>query len=194
MYTTHQPKIAKFARQNPDNLARTKVFVLTSIQKLFYTCNNQMSEIDANGIKATSLNGSKRRSYKEIMATKEYMFDKVFSKKISLAEKLLEVSSIYGIGTVKAGFVLQLCLGNVGCLDVHNLRRYGLSPSAFKVNDKMSEATALAKANLYIKTCEDLGGSKYLWDTWCNYVSDLYPLTFPTGNDVSRFHVECIIK
>ena len=86
MYTTHQPKIAKFARQNPDNLARTKTFVLTSIQKLFYTCNNQMSEIDANGIKATSLNGSKRRSYKEIMATKEYMFDKVFSKKISLAE------------------------------------------------------------------------------------------------------------
>ena len=194
MYTTHQPKIAKFARQNPDNLARVETFVLTSIQKLFYTCKDQMNQIDANGIKATSLNGSKRRSYKEIMATKDYMFDKVFSKKISVAEKLLEVSSIYGIGTVKAGFVLQLCLGKVGCLDVHNLRRYGLTPASFKVNDKISEATALAKANLYEKTCIDLGGSKHLWDSWCNYVSDLYPLTFPTGNDVSRFHVECILK
>ena len=194
MYTTHQPKIAKFARQNPDNLARVEVFVVSTIQRQFSTCIYQLSDIDANGIKAVSLNGSKRRSYKEIMATKEYMFNKIFSKDISVAEKLLEVSSIYGIGMVKAGFVLQLCIGKVGCLDVHNLRRYGLTPSVFKVNDKMSDVTALAKANLYEKTCIDLGGSKHLWDSWCNYVSDLYPITFPTGNDVSRFHVECIIK
>ena len=78
MYTTHQPKIAKFARQNPDNLARVEVFVVSTIQRQFSTCIYQLSDIDANGIKAVSLNGSKRRSYKEIMATKDYMFDKVF--------------------------------------------------------------------------------------------------------------------
>ena len=169
MFKIHQPKIARFMRKNPINFSRGLSCVSNTIQTQFFTVGKRMTDIDINGVNAVCLNGTKRRTHKEIIAMKGYLYEKVYSKEISLAEKLLEVSGLYGIGTVKAGFVLQLALGKVGCLDVHNLARFGLSASVFKVNDKMTEATALRKANFYIKTCEDLGGSEYLWNTWCKY-------------------------
>ena len=110
---------------------------------------------------------------------------------MALAEKLLVVASINGIGIVKAGFVLQLCLGKVGCLDVHNLRRFGLSPTAFKMG-KVKYDTALGKAKLYIKICEDLGGCEYLWDSWCNLLAEKYPNKYKDGQHVSRLHQEYI--
>mgnify|MGYP003635012376 FL=1 len=194
MFKTHQPMIARFMRKNPDALARGEVFTLCTIQKHFSSVGNQLKEIETDGINAVCLNGAKKRSYKEIIAMKGYLYEKVYSKEISLAEKLLEVSGLYGIGMVKAGFILQLALGKVGCLDVHNLARFGLSASVFKVNDKMTEATALRKANFYIKTCEDLGGSEYLWNTWCKYVADLYPKIYRDAYHVSKLHVDFIIK
>ncbi len=194
MFKTHQPMIARFMRKNPDALARGEVFTLCTIQKHFSSVGNQLKEIETDGINAVCLNGAKKRSYKEIIAMKGYLYEKVYSKEISLAEKLLEVSGLYGIGMVKAGFILQLALGKVGCLDVHNLARFGLSASVFKVNDKMTEATALRKANFYIKTCEDLGGSEYLWDSWCRYLADLYPKIYKDANHVSKLHVDFIIK
>ena len=194
MFKIHQPKIARFMRKNPDAFARGEVFTLCTIQKHFSGVGNQLKEIETDGINAVCLNGPKKRSYKEIIAMKGYLYNKVYSKEISLAEKLLEVSGLYGIGMVKAGFILQLALGKVGCLDGHNLARFGLSASVFKVNDKMSESTALRKANFYIKTCEDLGGSEYLWDSWCRYLADLYPKIYRDGEHVSKLHVDFIIK
>jgi hypothetical protein len=194
MFKTHQPMIARFMRKNPDALARGEVFTLCTIQKHFSSVGNQLKEIETDGINAVCLNGAKKKSYKEIIAMKGYLYNKVYSKEISLAEKLLEVSGLYGIGMVKAGFILQLALGKVGCLDGHNLARFGLSASVFKVNGKMSEATALRKANFYIKTCEDLGGSEYLWNTWCKYVADLYPKIYRDAYHVSKLHVDFIIK
>ena len=194
MFKTHQPKIARFMRKNPINFSRGLSCVSNTIQTQFFTVGKRMTDIDINGVNAVCLNGTKRRTHKEIIAMKGYLYEKVYSKEISLAEKLLEVSSLYGIGMVKAGFILQLALGKVGCLDVHNLARFGLSASVFKVNDKMTEATALRKANFYIKTCEDLGGSEYLWNTWCKYVADLYPKIYRDACHVSKLHVDFISK
>ena len=194
MFKIHQPKIARFMRKNPDSFSKGCTFTLLSIQRQLHTIGNQFHQIDIDGVEAACLNGTKRRTYKEIIAMKGYLYEKVYSKEISLAEKLLEVSGLYGIGMVKAGFILQLALGKVGCLDVHNLARFGLSASVFKVNDKMTEATALRKANFYIKTCEDLGGSEYLWNTWCKYVADLYPKIYRDACHVSKLHVDFIIK
>jgi len=194
MFKIHQPKIARFMRKNPINFSRGLSCVSNTIQTQFFTVGKRMTDIDINGVNAVCLNGTKRRTHKEIIAMKEYLYEKVYSKEISLAEKLLEVSGLYGIGMVKAGFILQLALGKVGCLDGHNLARFGLSASVFMVNDKMSEATALRKANFYIKTCEDLGGSEYLWNTWCKYVADLYPKIYRDACHVSKLHVDFIIK
>jgi len=194
MFKQHQPIIEKYARQNPDNLEKVLVFVLTTIQKRLSTCVAQRKQINISGVNSVCLNGRKQRTYKEIVATKAYLYDKIFSDDISNAEKLLEITSIYGIGTVKAGFIMQLCLGEIGCLDVHNLKRFGLSPNVFKVSDKMPQATAIRKANFYIKTCEDLGGCEYLWDSWCQYLAEIYPNIYTDANDVSDLHVNCIIK
>ena len=58
----------------------------------------------------------------------------------------------------------------------------------------MPQATAIRKANFYIKTCEDLGGCEYLWDSWCQYLAEIYPNIYTDANDVSDLHVNCIIK
>ena len=94
MFKIHQPKIARFMRKNPDAFARGEVFTLCTIQKHFSGVGNQLKEIETAGMNAVCLNGPKKRSYKEIIAMKGYLYNKVYSKEISLAEKLLEVSGL----------------------------------------------------------------------------------------------------
>ena len=191
MFKNHQKYIGRFGKKSPDNTAKIISMVLLSIQQQWDQIGNQMSDLKINGIDCKYLFGSKRKGFEYILANKKELHQAIYNPKIALAEKLLVVASINGIGIVKAGFVLQLCLGKVGCLDVHNLRRFGLSPTAFKMG-KVKYDTALGKAKLYIKICEDLGGCEYLWDSWCNLLAEKYPNKYKDGQHVSRLHQEYI--
>jgi hypothetical protein len=189
MFSTHQKQISKFAKQSPDNTARVALVVMLSIQQQWNQIGKQTLDVKANSVTSKYLFGSKRKGWEYILANKKNLHTTIFNKTIPLADKLLKVASIPGIGLVKAGFVLQLCIGKVGCLDVHNLKRFGLSASAFKLG-KVKYPTALGKAELYIKLCEDLGGCKYLWDSWCDLLAEKYPTKYKDGQQVSRLHVE----
>ena len=112
----------------------------------------------------------------------------------SNAELLLAIACIPGLGLVKAGFYIQLCTGYMGCLDVHNLKRFGLDRKTFLVPESLSWETALGKANMYLETIEKCGGSEYLWDSWCDYIAALYPKKFKNGEHVSQCHVDYLIS
>ena len=192
MFNTHQKDIGKFARKSPENTAQVILVDLLSIQQQWDQVGRQVLDVKANGLKSKYLFGSKRGGWEYILANKKELHKAIFSRTMSLAEKLLAVASIPGIGIVKAGFVLQLCIGKVGCLDVHNLKRFGLKASAFKLG-KVKYDTALGKAKLYIKLCEDLGGSKYLWDSWCDLLAEKYPTKYKNGQHVSRLHRDYVM-
>ena len=192
MFNTHQKDIGKFARKSPENTAQVILVDLLSIQQQWDQVGRQVLDVKANGLKSKYLFGSKRGGWEYILANKKELHKAIFSRTMPLAEKLLAVASIPGIGIVKAGFVLQLCIGKVGCLDVHNLKRFGLKASAFKLG-KVKYDTALGKAKLYIKLCEDLGGSKYLWDSWCDLLSEKYPTKYKNGQHVSRLHRDYVM-
>jgi hypothetical protein len=165
---------------------------MLSIQQQWDQVGRQVLDVKANGLKSKYLFGSKRGGWEYILANKKELHKAIFSRTMPLSEKLLAVASIPGIGIVKAGFVLQLCIGKVGCLDVHNLKRFGLKASAFKLG-KVKYDTALGKAKLYIKLCEDLGGSKYLWDSWCDLLAEKYPTKYKNGQHVSRLHRDYVM-
>ena len=193
MYKTHQRMIAKFSKESPDNLKWTKGLALTSIRQDFWLLRSQLLDLKEYGVESKYLFGSKKAGWEYIINNKQNLYDKIYSNKISLAEKLLEVASIPNIGLAKAGFILQLTLGKVGCLDVHNLNRFGIPSTVFRLN-KVKYSTALRKAEYYIKTCEDLGGSEYLWNSWCEFVAEKYPWKYKNANQVSRLHVDHIFS
>ena len=188
MFNTHQKLIENFARKNPNNMVKVFLMVLLSIQKDWSQIGEHMLDVKAEGVDSKYLYGSKRLAYKQIIKMKKELYDTIFNDEIKLVDKLLLIRSIHGIDLVKGGFVLQLCIGKIGCLDVHNLKRFGLKASTFKTYGNLIE-TARYKAELYITTCNKLGGCEYLWDNWCEYLATIYPKKYHSANDVSLRHL-----
>ncbi|MEK9694516.1 MAG: hypothetical protein VW270_02065 [Candidatus Poseidoniales archaeon] len=190
MFKNHQPNIEDFARQNSDNFAQVVLFVSATIQQMFHTVPAIVEDVRASGLDSKHLWGSKHDTWRYTLENKDMLFEAVFSD-MDLEDKLLSIAEIPGIGLVKAGFVLQLCTGEVGCLDVNNLRRFGLSAQTFKMG-KVKYLTARKRASLYIKTCVECGGSETLWDEWCQLIADKYPQRWRSAHDVSQAHEEII--
>ena len=191
MYKKHQQNIEEFARKNPDNFTQVVLFVSATIQQMFHTVPAIVDDVREYGLASKHLWGSKKDTWRYTLENKDLLFEAVFSD-MDLENKLLSIAEIPGIGLVKAGFVLQLCTGEVGCLDVHNLRRFGLSAQTFKFG-KVKYLTARKKATLYIKTCIQCGGSEKLWDEWCQLIADKYPQRWANdANRVSEAHEEII--
>ena len=193
MFTTHQKSIGRWGRKSPDNTSWIIAMVLLSIQQHWDQIGNQLIDLKENGLDCKYLFASKRLGWDYVVANKKELHEAIYSRNLPMAEKLLAVASIPNIDLIKAGFVLQLCIGKVGCLDVHNLRRFGLKPQAFKTYG-LKYDTALGKAKLYVKVCEDLGGCEYLWNSWCDLLAEKYPNKYKNGQHVSRLHKDYVMK
>lgn len=193
MFKTHQAAISEaiLADATGDTLARAMTMVILSIQQPFHNMDVMMRDVDVNGIDSKYLWGMKKPAYDYIIRNKADIYDKLLSHlngKMSLPDLLLYIADCPSLGLVKAGFVLQLAIGKVGCLDVHNMNRFGLSANSFKFGKTASYKLMRGKAELYIQTCEKLGGCEYLWDSWCDYVAERHPKHYADGYDVSALH------
>lgn len=101
------------------------------------------------------------------------------------------VRNVPGLGFVKAGFVLQLAWGLSGCIDTHNLVRFGIPERAFRSPDRKTRpVTVRRKCKAYNEMVQQIGGTEGLWDSWCNYVADNQPNTYASAEAVSRLHAE----
>jgi hypothetical protein len=96
------------------------------------------------------------------------------------------------LGMVKAAFVCQMLGMNVACLDSHNIKRLGLTPSAVKVDAKLKPEKKRAKVLAYIELCQK-EGTEYWWNTWCNHVAgNSANRRLNSGDLVSAYHVEAV--
>ena len=191
MYATHQPQIAKFARQNPDNFAKVLRFVIFTIQQQLSTAVKQ-----STGEQAANAFGFKLKALAEIERDKKQIFDECQAlycagDKVGLLDRLTKV---HGLGLVKAGFVCQLVYGFAGCIDTHNLKLYNIKLSQVTLSDKLKEDTRLKKISQYISLCDKLGGTEHLWNYWCQYVADNQPTSYKSEWQVSKLHVDAIVS
>jgi hypothetical protein len=99
-------------------------------------------------------------------------------------------SSIPGVAPVKAGFIVQLIFGKLGCIDVHNARIYQQaaqelgwkSPSPKEFNpaawDKGSEAKTERNIKTYLALLEKLKehgiDTAALWNIWVDFMATIY--------------------
>jgi len=100
--------------------------------------------------------------------------------------------NVPGLGLPKAGFLVQLLRGDVGCLDTVNIALYSVNAEAFS-RYKQRSAHGRARALLaYVKLCDKLGGAERLWDVWCAHVGARD--TWKGAEHVSLAHVTTIRK
>jgi hypothetical protein len=198
MYKTHNKRINTYALKSPENMANVVLMVSQSIQQVWAGVGKQMQDIEANGLDSAFLkNQTKRKLYIELHQRKRELWLALHDYRkgrIDLPDLLCLFQSIHGLGFVKAGFVLQLCTGEVGCLDIHNLRMYGVKATDFLVSATATTATKRRKAELYIATCEKLGGSESLWDVWCEALSSNKRCghLYTSKHHVSRLHCDFV--
>lgn len=195
MFSTHQSAIADFALGSNVGLERTFRLVFLSIRQPFHAMQKQMQDVDNNGMQSPYLFGWKRGGLAFVRANASTLREtlKAVPSGYGDVEALLQIASIKGLGLVKAGFVLQLVTGSAGCIDTHNMERFGLNVNAFKFGAGASDALKRKKALAYLDACRNAGGCESLWDSWCNHVAAYHPKHWTDGNAVSEMHQTAIM-
>ena len=203
MYDTHAMEISEHALKTPEGLTSVIRFTLCTIQQSLYSCENQIADIEKHGFKSRFLkNKTKAKGLKYAIDNQTKLFwDIQELKKKSLNEidtvsKAVRLfNEIPGIGMVKASFICQMLGFNVACLDVHNLNRLGLDVKDVTLPKSLTDKTKLKKIKAYVHLTQKQG-TVYWWNSWCDYVADKGGANklLPTGEDVSAFHVGCVIR
>lgn len=194
MYAQHQPIIASYAKQSPDHLAEVHTFVLATIQQRMFHVPRIMADIRDRGADSAFLWGFKLPAYEFMKANKNEVFENILSIQ-SDHDRLAYAAGLPGLGLVKAGFLLQLVFGEAGCLDTHNVKRFGLNSQAFRstaFKNAKTESTRDRMVSNYLELCHNLGGSESLWDSWCSHLADVDP-GFVSPTQVSEMHVAAIV-
>jgi|DEB0MinimDraft_6_1074348.scaffolds.fasta_scaffold09630_3 hypothetical protein len=195
MFSTHQKAISEFALGSNVGLERTFRLVFLSIRQPFHAMQKQMQDVDDNGLQSPYLFGWKRDGLAFVRANASTIREKLKAVPDGYgdAQALLDVATVPGLGLVKAGFVLQLVTGSAGCIDSHNMQRFGLNVNAFKYGSNASDALKRKKALAYLDACWRSGGCESLWNGWCDYVAAQQPKHWQSGFDVSAMHESAIL-
>lgn len=195
MFSTHQSTIADFALGSNVGLERTFRLVFLSIRQPFWKMPQQFKSVDDMGLESPYLFGWKRSGLAFVRANASTLREtlKAVPAGYGDAQALLDVATVPGLGLVKAGFVLQLVTGSAGCIDTHNMQRFGLNENAFKFGSNASDALKRKKALVYLDACWKAGGCESLWNGWCDYVAAQQPKHWHSGFDVSAMHESAIL-
>jgi len=200
MYNRDCNEIADYASKHPDNFVRVVTFTLCTIQAGLSTVKMQMQDVDVNGLDSKYLWGKKSDGLAYTIANKHFLWGKLMALKErgtsdidAVSDGIMLLRKVPNLELVKASFVMQMLGFDVACIDSHNLTRLGLPPSAVKIGAKLKPATQLKKVKAYVEMCQE-DGTKYWWDSWCDYVAgNRANRLLDTGDVVSKFHVDCVV-
>jgi hypothetical protein len=193
MYNRDQAAIERWCK-NPDKFVKVGTMVLLSIRMQWVGVGNQMADVAANGSRAKCLWGFKRDGYIYLRDNRKALYQAVRdcrANRLTTKGLMREFLKVPGLGLPKAGFLVQLLVGKSGCLDMHNIARFGLDASVWNVRTYRDPAKQMReiddKIELYLHLIDACGGTEKLWNEWCAYLSDKVR-TFTGADDVSRRH------
>ncbi len=195
MFADHQPRLSKLARSGSDGFERICTFALCTIRTPLRQAVADYLLV-RQGKPARSIFGSKHNGLAylkqhagELWERCEFAYDGLNDD--DAADLLVSiVSEIPSIGPAKAGFIVQMAYGLSGCIDTHNLARFGLPPRTFRGREaKYIRPRVRAVQRDYNVFCRKAGGSAAIWDGWCNYVAERDPVNYASAERVSELHL-----
>ena len=201
MFDEHQAKIGRYARRDADSMARVYAFVLMTVQQPLHMMPTAMRSLDTDGVESRFLWGFKIPAYDFLMENKQAIYDVSMAiyrghadPELQQHELLRYFAGLPGLGVVKGGFMVQLCFGLAGCIDSHNMARFGIKPSRFKAARFKRAQTKTRNVILrdYFSVIKTNGGCAELWNSWCVYVHKRNPVEYTSAYAVSELHVTAI--
>jgi len=204
MYKTHGVACQTYAQGSAENLMDIILMIVLSIQQNWLGVGEQLADVRLQGAESRFLWGrdkvpiiSKAKTYAYLEHNKHRLYADVMtiidsdSDDGTKAKKLMDIFlDVDGLGLPKAGFACQLVAGLVGCMDVHNIRRYGIDPKTLSLSSNPKTAKGIAandrKIVDYIDMCHNYG-TENLWDTWCEFLSTKSK-RWANANHVSEVH------
>ena len=177
MFDTHQPIIGDWARERPEHLREVLRFATLSARVPLFNMAADLEQAHRGGQEAMGvLYGIKHAAWiaaeNNEAAIHAQCLDIWEHSSRPDFELVLYLTQQVGLGLAKAGFVAQLAFGVSGCLDTHNLRRYGIGRNTFAhIKRRKTLAGRRAMVERYCTVIDWCGGTSALWDSWCYYVA-----------------------
>ena len=192
MYKDDIKEINRYCQQGPDQLMDMIMMVSLSIRQHWSVVGTAMEDYRENGIDSRFLWGHKKRALLYLMEHIDYIYTDAM--RVSRRERQdFELMNIFleipGIGLAKAGFIVQMFNGSVGCIDTHNARRLNIPASVLRYDSGCKWQVKEAKIIGYLRACK-ARRSEWLWNTWVNLIAKKYPKHFNGPDHVSRVHLE----
>lgn len=191
MFAEHQPQLARLGQSSPDGFTRIATFALCTIrQPLRIACADY--KLVRRG-DTSSLFGAKHAGLAYIKRHAGYLWERCeYAYDDDNAADLIVTTlcEIPCIGPAKAGFIAQMCYGLSGCIDTHNLARFGIPERTFRGREaKHSWPRVQTTIRDYNAFCAKVGGTAALWDGWCTYLAERDPVNYPSAYHVSELHL-----
>ena len=191
MFAEHQPQLSRLARSSPEGFERIVTFVLCTIRMSLRDAVKDYP-IVRRGDRCRSIFGFKhdglaylRDHAASIWSELECVYECTRGEPCE-DELMAIVTMIPGIGLAKGGFILQMMYGLSGCIDTHNLRRFGLTEETFATHGSRKKCLSLIRS--YRAMIANSGGTAWLWDTWCAYLAER-DHNYDSAETVSSLHL-----
>ena len=205
------PVINAYMQKDHKHMMDGIMFVVLSVKTPFSSMDMQMRDYREKGRDSKYIWGWKKDTYDYLQKNSEELYYQLMylSKKrwssgtgahmrdrtIRDRKMMLVLTNVPGLGLAKAGFVMQMMFGRVGCIDVHNLRRLRtVSVKDLQFTKMATDETKMKKIENYVDICKHNNSTKRLWDQWCEQLTQkkCNKSKFSTGWDVSVFHLSAL--
>lgn len=200
MFAEHNPIIGAWARESASNLEAVFMFVTATIQQPIEQVPAILADYRAHGPASKYAWGWKSEALAHYAAHRETIYGDLMAIYKGVQDEsgrevalLAYLANLPGLGLVKGAFVAQLAFGVGGCMDSHNMKRFGVNAARFSASAFKNLRTPQARVARIAEYCElvrEVGGGPALWDSWCEYVASLRPGRWANGHAVSKLHVE----
>ncbi len=135
MYSRDQAAIQRWCK-NPNKAVDVGLVALLSIRMQWVGVGTQLKSVRDQGRDSPCLWGHKRKGYDYLVANKRLLYRTIRdlrAGRISTRAFIRQWIKVPGMGIVKAAFVAQMACGKAGCLDMHNIKRFGLNAKVWTV-------------------------------------------------------------
>ncbi len=191
LYSNDIEKCNRYAQVSAENLNRCAIFVLATIQQQLETVPVAMNSILEQGITSKFAWSYKAAGVSYLATHHNQLYIDAMQWRDDPVRLLEIFLAIPGMALVKAGFLCQIFAGQVGCIDLHNVKMYDVSRADVRYEPARPE-TLRRKRERYVALCDGLGGAHVLWSAWCDHVAKIRPANWENGAAVSQFHFDVI--